>query len=223
MSYILDALRISDQQRRRGAVPSLPALPPTMLASEQPALLPYALLGVTAMAAVGIGITWLRMLPPDAVQMPPVVATPAASPARPGSVVALAAALPAGLPREPAASIPTAAAPSPRLSAAPRPATAARAPTVAAGELTGKPAAEPVAPANAVAMADLPQSIRQQLPPLQLAVHAYSGTARDRLVSINGRMLREGDLLAPDLRLEQITPEGMVLSFRGYRFRRDAQ
>ena len=84
-------------------------------------------------------------------------------------------------------------------------------------------AANPAAPAESLAMAELPQSVRQQLPPLQVAVHAYSGTARDSLVSINGRMLREGDLLAPDLRLEQITPQGMTFSFRGYRFRRDAQ
>ena len=72
-------------------------------------------------------------------------------------------------------------------------------------------------------MADLPQSIRRQLPPLQVAVHAYSGTASDRLVSINGSMLREGDLLAPDFRLEQITPDGMIFAYRGYRFRRSAQ
>jgi general secretion pathway protein B len=46
----------------------------------------------------------------------------------------------------------------------------------------------------------------------------YSGKPKDRLVGINDRMLREGASLGPDLVLEQITPDGMVLSYKGYRF-----
>jgi hypothetical protein len=33
-------------------------------------------------------------------------------------------------------------------------------------------------------------------------------------------MLREGDYVVPGLKLEQITPEGMILSYKGYSFRR---
>ena len=51
-------------------------------------------------------------------------------------------------------------------------------------------------------------------------VHAYSGSPRDRLVGINNRMLREGDYVAPGLKLEQITPEGMIFGYKGYSFRR---
>ena len=74
-----------------------------------------------------------------------------------------------------------------------------------------------------MASSDLPSSIRKTLPVMSVAVHAYSSMPGDRLVSINGRMLREGDALAPDLRLEQITPDGMIFTYRGYRFRRGAQ
>jgi len=58
---------------------------------------------------------------------------------------------------------------------------------------------------------------------MSVGVHAYSSKPRDRLVSINSKLLREGDQLAPDLRLEQITPDGMIFTFRDYRFRRGVQ
>jgi general secretion pathway protein B len=74
-----------------------------------------------------------------------------------------------------------------------------------------------------MASSDMPSSIRKTLPVMSVAVHAYSNAPGDSLVSINGRMLREGDTLAPDLRLEQITPDGMIFTYRGYRFRRGAQ
>jgi hypothetical protein len=37
---------------------------------------------------------------------------------------------------------------------------------------------------------------------------------------INNQMLRQGDLVAPGLRLEQITQEGVVLGYQGYRIQR---
>jgi len=228
MSYILDALRKSDQQRRLGLVPGLPPLPPTMLARPGPALLPYALLGLAAVLVVGMAIAWLRPWPQPAAQVPALALAAAATPLQPEPPArppATAAALVSASPA-PAAAVPLPAAmpPLPRQPAA-RVETRARAPApaVAAVDPAGKQAAVPALQAPVMALVDLPQSIRQQLPPLAVAVHAYSGTARDRLVSINGRMLREGDLLAPDLRLDQITPDGMVFEFRGYRFRRAAQ
>ena len=69
-------------------------------------------------------------------------------------------------------------------------------------------------------MAELPLPIQQELPPMAVSVHAYSGRPSERMVGINGRMLREGDSLSPDLKLEQITPDGMIMGYKGYRFRR---
>jgi general secretion pathway protein B len=71
-----------------------------------------------------------------------------------------------------------------------------------------------------ITMAELPVAIQQELPPMSISVHAYSGNASQRLVDINGRLLHEGADVAPGLRLEQITPEGMILSYKGYTFRR---
>ena len=55
---------------------------------------------------------------------------------------------------------------------------------------------------------------------MSISVHAYSPRPSDRMVRINDRLLREGGNLPPGLTLEQITPDGMVFSYKGYRFGR---
>jgi general secretion pathway protein B len=69
-----------------------------------------------------------------------------------------------------------------------------------------------------VLFAELPLAIQQDIPKLSILFHLYSGNPKDRLVGINDRTLREGDPVAPGLVLERITPDGMVLSYKGYRF-----
>jgi general secretion pathway protein B len=71
-----------------------------------------------------------------------------------------------------------------------------------------------------IAMSELPAAVRQALPPMQILLHQYSPRPRNRFVTINNQTLQEGESVAPGLTLEQITPDGMVLSFMGYRFRR---
>lgn len=58
---------------------------------------------------------------------------------------------------------------------------------------------------------------------MKIQVHAYSSKPKDRLVSINDRILKEGDSLIPGLRLVQITPDGLIFSHKEYRFKRDIQ
>jgi general secretion pathway protein B len=71
--------------------------------------------------------------------------------------------------------------------------------------------------------AELPLSIQQDIPKLSILFHVYSGNPGGRLVGINDRMLREGDSVAPGLVLEQITPDGMILAYKGYRFLRGSR
>lgn len=73
---------------------------------------------------------------------------------------------------------------------------------------------------RAIPMAELPLPIQQGIPAMTIQLHAYSSNPIERLVSINSRMLREGGYLTPDIRLEQITPDGMIFSYKGYRFQR---
>lgn len=55
---------------------------------------------------------------------------------------------------------------------------------------------------------------------MTISVHAYSGNPEARPVGIGSRILREGDYVVPGLKLEQITPDGMVFGYKGFRFRR---
>jgi general secretion pathway protein B len=218
MSYILDALRKSDQQRRLGGVPTLTSASFAAVVPERSVMLSHGLPGMALIIAVGAAIAWLRPVPPvplvtpeHVIVMAPVAAKPLALPVRQAAIAPLPAA-PAKVEPEPARH-------EPPVAASPIPALAAPAP----GQKLSASAATGTHTKSPSASSDMPSSIRKTLPVMAVAVHAYSNTPGDRLVSINGRMLRDGDTLAPDLRLEQITPDGMIFTYRGYRFRRGAQ
>ncbi len=66
-------------------------------------------------------------------------------------------------------------------------------------------------------LADLPAPLKKALPPIHITSHLYRGNSR--LVSINGRIMSQGVALDDGLFLEEITAEGVILSFHGQRFR----
>ncbi len=66
---------------------------------------------------------------------------------------------------------------------------------------------------------EMPQQLQQALPPMRVDVHVHASKVENRFVMINLRRHREGDEIAAGLVLERITKEGMVLKFRGQRFR----
>ncbi len=177
----------------------------------------------------------------------PVAAKPAAPPAaaapvlpmpttdRPGSVAPLPA-MPVGpgsaaaAPGQAIASGPGS--PHPAGTAVAGPATPAAAPPPTAGANATKPAASPAgaAPKPPVASRpapaapplptvwDLPYSTRKDIPELELSMHVYSDQAADRFVVIKGERQVEGDDLGEGVMLREITPDGMVLEFKGQRF-----
>lgn len=231
MSYILDALRKSDQQRRLGGVPTLAYAQTAPIAPERSVILQKGVPGLILIFVIGMLIAWLRPPPPEPAAIT-TIATIAAIAAKPPASPPLQAVLPLAAPAQPEpapAEAPAAAAPVPALAV---PAPRRKPPVTARSETRNMPSAAVAAspagadaalPRKPMVSSELPSSIRKTLPVMSVAVHAYSATAGDSLVSINGRMLREGDTLAPDLKLEQITPDGMIFTYRGYRFRRGAQ
>jgi len=243
MSYILDALRKSDQLRRRSGAPTLMLGQAEAVAPKRPALLWYGVLALVLLGA-GIAIGWLRPW-----QQGPALPVPAASSAASpvaGNSAAPAMQAPASNPAPampavtaPATQVASVPAPAPAIAAAaaPEQARSARpieppgAPPKASAEISKKvepPVREParsgdkgaMPPAAVMTLAELPVAIQQDLPPMSVSVHAYSAKAGERLVGINSRLLHEGDEVAPGLKLEQITPDGMILSYKGYTFRR---
>ena len=57
-----------------------------------------------------------------------------------------------------------------------------------------------------------------ELPAFMLTVHVYVPDKSQRFVLINGMKYREGDKTRENLKVEQILPDGTVLSFQGNPF-----
>jgi len=66
---------------------------------------------------------------------------------------------------------------------------------------------------------DLPPALQRELPALSVA-----GFIRDEgsssMVIVNDRLVREGDEVAPGVKLEKISGDSLVFNYRGYRFKR---
>ena len=56
------------------------------------------------------------------------------------------------------------------------------------------------------------------IPQLRLDLHAYAARPQDRFVMINMHKVHEGDMLPEGVRVESITPDGAVLSYKGSNF-----
>lgn len=66
---------------------------------------------------------------------------------------------------------------------------------------------------------DLPASVQAEIPNLEYAGHTYSQNPSHRMIIINGKILREGSLIAPNIYLREITWEGLIIDSNGTRFR----
>lgn len=238
MSYILEALKKSDQQRQLGATPTLLTAQRPMAPPKQPM---YWYFGLFATALLGAGIfigglhPWQTAAEPAA-EKPPISIPQGIAPAPlpkslevTGKKTAQESAASGSAPAVQPASIIAGIKPeihtltrTERRSASLKAAapTSSPAPLKLAGTTDAVEAAlEPAV----TPMAELPLLIRQELPAMKIQVHAYSSKPKDRLVSINDRILKEGDSLIPGLRLLQITPDGLIFSHKEYRFKRDIQ
>ena len=65
----------------------------------------------------------------------------------------------------------------------------------------------------------LPISIQRRIPTMKMSLHAYNReNPSASLVQLNGHILREGEMVTDQIRLDKITAEGGVLHYDGYRF-----
>jgi general secretion pathway protein B len=240
MSYILDALRKSDQQRQHAKAPTLLTAQSTL---EVPRPRTYAFNAWIAMALIGAGVLigWLQpWQTPAPLSAPGPVTTHAKAveatkhiPVMPDVVEA-----PELAPPQRVAAVSTPASSSPPISLATQHtsrlerSTSASQPTANTGDLAnetapastenpGKPRLEEIERENNILpFSDLPAPIRQEIPNILIAFLQYSSTPTERRVMINNLVLHQGELIAPGLKLERITPEGVVISYQGYRFSR---
>jgi len=240
MSYILDALKKSDQQRQRGATPTLQAAQVTVAAPKRPMLIYYGLLAAVLLVT-GIIIGWLRPWQPEqppfgsetiAAESPIPISqqtAPApltAPPEMPGNTTQE---FPAPNLTRTGQAVPLAAAMKPNNTAPDSTTTPSSATPGAAATIPDKSTPDKTMPKSAsiasvaqeqkaMPMDELPLQIQREIPVMTVQLHAYSNVPSERLVSINSIRLREGGSLMLGLRLEQITPDGMIFSYKGYRF-----
>lgn len=64
----------------------------------------------------------------------------------------------------------------------------------------------------------LPESMKRELPELNFSVHIYSANAASRMVKINGRNVRQGENVTQNLTLDEITRDGVIMTFKDQRF-----
>ena len=81
------------------------------------------------------------------------------------------------------------------------------------------PAAAPAQPAPAAAdETELPPALLKEMP--ALSVHGVIHGEGSSMVIVNNRLVREGDEVAPGVKLERIIGDNLVFNYKGYRFRR---
>lgn len=208
MSLILEALRKSEAERRRGSAPDL--LQPDVIVPAAPARrgrLVYLALSLL----VVLGLLWWRFgLQQDV--------APEAAPALVHAEAAGAPTVTAAAP--PAAGRPLA--PVPRLEPAPPPSPASEPPS-APPTSTPAPPPAPILPpppsakpAEPVALGTLPAGDRKALPPLQLSMHLWNDDPARRVAILDGQRVVEGDRVGEAV-VAEIRRDGVLLVWRGRR------
>jgi general secretion pathway protein B len=75
------------------------------------------------------------------------------------------------------------------------------------------------APPSLPLLNDLPAAVQAEIPDLKYAGHTYSQNSNQRMIIINGKILREGNMIAPNIYLREITWEGLIIESNGTLFR----
>ena len=237
MSFILDALKKSEVERQRQAIPGLMDSRPLPPRAKFP-LWAAALIALFAVNLLILAVVLTRHAPPatapPATTPPESPGPPAAAPMAPAATIAPApsAAAPASVAPDhfsPMDAAPPVYAPEipptqDSLGAARR---AARAGSSGAGTThhAASAAPDPVltdsSPGDSEALPSINEiNVAEQpaLANLHLDVHVYATKPSERFVYINMRKYREGATLAEGPVLERIRRDGVVLNYQGLRF-----
>lgn len=80
--------------------------------------------------------------------------------------------------------------------------------------------AHPSAPNNQVVIpfSELPLRVRNAIPSMTFSFHVYSDNPERRTIIINGRRVKQGAAIDNQLMLNEITPNGVIFSWQDYQF-----
>ncbi len=217
MSFILDALKKSENERQRTIGPSLADAPVRTSQSERP----WWALAVAGLLIGNLAVLFFVLLRDDKA---PAATAPAAAP-----VTTTAAASPVPYTRAPPASRPSID-PSVRSLAEEA---GASSQVYEDSDFVDGAGAAPIEPPAVAPLAVRPTAETHgdmlpsassliasgtSLPDMRLDIHVYSNNPAERFVFVNMRKYTEGQATTEGPTVERITPEGAVLNQRGLRF-----
>ena len=206
MSYILEALKKSDQTRKQGNIPDLQTIHVPLTVEVQQSRWPYIIIVVLLMGLVFL-LGWMKPWQ-SASSTEPVVNSHQLSSKNTESAVIVERQLVAEVAAE--AKQLTASTHQPDLiersvNAQPQ-----------ASILQADPRLEFVPH-----LQEMPESVKQVIPDMRFAGHVYSSNPAQRSVIINGSAMAEGDLIMNGLSIDQITDKGVIFDYQAQRFRID--
>jgi general secretion pathway protein B len=237
MSYILDALKRADIERERGATPGLHTRhqPPSGLPSNPGVTKRSVTIGllsglVLAALVTGVWIWRTTQITPATATLPPNAVAAASTPTAQAPVTTQPAVTP---PISLIASVPIASVQIAPVTIAPVTKAPVLTPPLSMAEKVAPPPATQVSALavthiNAVAAKsasvvllfdDLPQDIRSQIPKITITGTVDADSPNQQLLLVNNLVLSQGNLVAPEVKLEEIQTSSSVFSFRGTRFR----
>jgi general secretion pathway protein B len=236
VSYILDALKKLEKERRRGRIPGLSEQDSVVYHSQRRSVLPYVMIAVFSLSAVLL-IWWFLPKQPKEAVMPAapsglLLAAPSMSQdvKRPeikesGNVISSGAAEPSSVSRPPVSPparkmLQEEAQKTTSLTNSEPKAENEKQKNNEASRQEKKPEvmAEPLPDKKLYKLSELPPSVRDSLPGFSITAFLYSDSPSGRMARINERIMREGQELEPGIRIEEIVSDGVILSYKKFRF-----
>jgi general secretion pathway protein B len=187
MSYILDALKKSEAERTRGAVPTLLTPPHTQFRRK---VASWILLGALAINAALLA-AWMYW-PAATIDTAPATAAPLSTSA-------------------PVKASPDAS----RATVVPEEQSEQNSGTRAMSEHPPPPEVAPTAPITAIDSVAATASPDSASPDISFSTHVYASDPSMRAVTMDGKRFVEGDTIRPGVRIEEITETGVVLNVSG--------
>jgi general secretion pathway protein B len=220
MSSILDALKKSERQRSLGRDLIFRNASPN--AAPRLTVFAVAVLATLLLLAVAIGALLFSLREPE---LPPPAATSAEAPATVSGTGAdpvntMATTVPAPAARTGTVPALDSQAPA-RIQTTPSLEKPARTRAPSAADVPGT-AADPrpvTGTGEAPWLSSLPQAFRSSLPPLAVNIHVYSPEQSQRILYINNRPVQQGERIEGGVVVEEIVHDGVVLQYRGQRFK----
>lgn len=201
MSFILDALKKSEAERKRQDAPGIASIPESR--QRQGAAKWIWIIGGLLLVNLAV-LVGLMLRPDDAPPVTSAAARPEATSEKPPPETF------SEIVREAKRNAPEVV----QVTGSGEPPQAGEAPQSRAAAAEPAPSAAEVLPTFNELRAD---GILQ-LPDLHLDIHVYSGQAADRFVFVNMSKYKEGSTLSEGPVVREIAPDGVILDYRGRRF-----